>query len=585
MTNESSESLRLGPAERLARLSPEKRALLQQKLKAQQLSRTDLIAQSLTDCGITHIYTVAGSPVQPILASCYRRAIRLIHPYHQTSAVLSALAHNYQAGQLVAATLVSTGPAVSNTMTGLLVAHQNGWPVLVMGGQRSSFQGFDAVPLIKQLTKYCVEVSSPDQIGKSIHEACHIAVSDRPGPVYLQLHEDVLLGVAGAAPSVPAPVRKIPQVTEDEIGKIAQALIAARRPSILLGEGIRWSVVPEHLRELIETLQIPIITSPMGRGFVPDDHPLCFNQARTALQAGTDLALVLGARLNWVFRHGSELAQTATVIRCDFEADEQDKPVVDVQFVRGDPGQMITQLLEAVNTQKESLNETGRKAKLEDWRTALQRNSNETRRLLSEKIEHSSQSPMSPYRMMQAIKEVLPADAILITEGNISMIVAQQVIPSYRAAGRMDAGVSASMGTSIPYGIGAKVACPDRPVVVITGDYGFSLTAMEMEICIRHKIPILVIVTNNQGNIGANRQKMLFPQEDAELITMFSPGLEYDRVMQMFGGHGETVTEVDQLAARIKKALAGALPACINVLVDPHEPVPNAWGEQAPYYE
>lgn len=581
--NESPENLRPGPAERLARLSPEKRTLLQRKLETQQVSGIDLVAQSLSDCGITHIYGVAGSPTQPVLAACNRRQIRAIGPYHQTSAVLMALAHNYQAGQLVAATLVSTGPATTNAITGLLVAQENGWPVIVMGGQRSSFQTFDAIPSVKQVTKYCVEVPSADAIGNCIHEAYQIAISGRPGPVYVQLHEDILMGNADAS-SLPAisPIRTVPGLKDVEIESIVHAAISASRPSILLGEGIRWSVVPEQLKELIEVLDIPIITSPMGRGFLPDDHPLCLNQARTALQAETDFALVLGARLNWVFRHGSELSPKASVIRCDLELDVEDKAVVEHQFIQCDPGEMITHLLDAVKARCGDFSDPGRKKRMGAWHKHLRSNADETRRLLNEKFESSKKQPMSPYRMMKEIRDALPRDAICISEGYVSMVVAQQVIPAYRPTGRMDAGMSACMGVGIPFGIGAGVAKPDRPVVVITGDYGFSLTAMEMEVCVRQEIPILVIVANNQGNIGAMRQKTLFPQEGAELVTMYSPGLEYNRIMEVFGGLGTTVTEPDQLKSAIEEALAGGLPTCINVVIDPHEPIPNAWGEQAP---
>ena len=187
---------------------------------------------------------------------------------------------------------------------------------------------------------------------------------------------------------------------------------------------------------------------------------------------------------------------------------------------------------------------------------------------------------MSPYRMMKEIRDALPDDVICITEGNISMRVAQAVIPALRPASRMDAGTNACMGVGIPFAIGAKLARPDRPVVVITGDYGFSLSAMELEVCMRHAIPIVVVVANNQGNNGATKQRALFPEDGAERVTMFQPGLEYDRIMTMFGGKGITVSDPNMLKIALRDAITAGKSCCINVLIDPETPLPNAWGEQ-----
>lgn len=568
-------------AERFAKLSPEKRKLLQQKLASSLMKGVDLVAKSLRDCGLTHLYGVAGLPTQELLPACKRQGIRPLGVYHQTSAVCMALAQNYQAGRLVAAALTSAGPAATNTITGLLVAKDNGWPVLVLGGRRASFQKFNAMPLVEPVTKHAIEVRSPDTICQSVREACGIAVSGRPGPVYIQLHEDALMGYGRVTSTPwigPSPGEAGP--TGTTIENIVDAALPARRPALLLGEGVRWSVEVEKLRTFIETLNLPFITSPMGRGFIPEDHPLCFNQARTALQAETDFALVLGSPLNWVFRHGSELSRTARVIRLDFEPDEKSEVAGAREYVQCDPGEVVTQLLEAVQNRQKEANNPVRRKHLIDWQDRLRRDSGRSRRRLDAKMSCNDTNPMSAYRMMKEIRDALPRDCICITEGNISMMVAQQVIPAYHPGSRMDAGLNACMGVGIPFGIGAKLASPDRPVVVIAGDYGFSLSAMELETCVRYNIPVVIIVANNQGNNGAIKQAEFFPEENSELITMFRPELEYDRIMELFGGRGSTVRDPEQLKSRIERAIAEGLPACINVVMDPFTPIPNAWGEQ-----
>jgi 2-hydroxyacyl-CoA lyase len=540
----------------------------------------DLVAESLRESGITHLYGVAGRPSEEILPACASHGIRLIGVYHQTSAVFMALAHNYQVGKLAAAVLVSAGPAATNAVTGLLVARDNGWPVIVLGGRRSSFQKCDVLPIVHSVTKHSVNVPSIAAIREHIHEACRIAMSGRPGPVYVDLHEDILAGDAAAGPDDSAarlPLRA-PSVSDADLEKVAAALLSAQRPALLLGKGVRWTVVPEQLRELIDTLGLSFITSPMGRGFIPEDHPLCFNRARTVLQSQADVVLVLGARLNWMFRHGCELAN-AQVFRVDILRDDEDGALIPTQLVHADAGNFVTRLLDLLKSRSQEVSSSDRRQRLDDWHNALRATSEETERLLDQQINCDSR-PMTPFRMMKEIRDALPRNAICITEGNVSMMAAQPVIPAFLPASRMDAGTNGCMGVGIPFAVGAKIACPDRPVVVIIGDYGFSLCAMEMEVCVRHNIPIVVVVANNQGNNGAIKQKAYFP-DCAERITMFQPGLEYDRIMKIFGGQGMTITEPEMIKPALENAIAAQEPFCINIVIDPETPIPNAWGKQS----
>jgi 2-hydroxyacyl-CoA lyase 1 len=582
MSHHDAENRESGLAERLAKLSPEQRELFRQQMAAKRLSGAGLVAQSLRECGITHIYGIAGQPTEVVLPACSANNIRPIGVYHQTSAICMAVAHNYQAGGLEAVALVSAGPAVSNAITGLLVARDNGWPVIVLGGRRASFQKFDALPIVSPVTKHVIAVSSTACLQESIHESYRIAVSGRPGPVYLDLHEDVLTGHAIPTPHGPASVDQSvqpgPAVSASDLERIADALLSARRPAMLLGKGVRWTVSTDQLRKLIETLGLPFITSPMGRGFIAEDHPLCFNRARAVLQSQADVVLVLGARLNWMFRHGAELSRNATIFRVDIHLDE-DVTAVPTEFIQADAAEFVDRLLQLLGTRQEDVSEHTRRKHIGAWHHTLHMASATTQQLLEQRMQDPA-VPMSPYRMMQEVRDALPDDVICITEGNISMRAAQAVIPALHPASRMDAGTNACMGVGIPFAIGAKLARPDRPVVVITGDYGFSLSAMELEVCMRQTIPIVVVVANNQGNCGATKQRALFPEDGAELVTMFQPGLEYDRVMTMFGGKGTTVSNPDILKITLQDAIASRSPCCINVLIDPETPLLNAWGEQ-----
>jgi thiamine pyrophosphate-dependent acetolactate synthase large subunit-like protein len=161
-----------------------------------------------------------------------------------------------------------------------------------------------------------------------------------------------------------------------------------------------------------------------------------------------------------------------------------------------------------------------------------------------------------------------------VVDGNATLAAAQHLLPSYVPASRLTPGHNGCMGVGIPFGIAAKLTHPGRMVVVVTGDFAFGLNAMEMETAARLRIPVIVVVANNDGNGGAVVQRAYYP-ESAGPVTMFGTGIPYDRMMAAFGGHGEQVDRADELKPALQRAAESGLPACINVRVDPDEPYPR----------
>ena len=182
--------------------------------------------------------------------------------------------------------------------------------------------------------------------------------------------------------------------------------------------------------------------------------------------------------------------------------------------------------------------------------------------------------PMTPYRMLKEIRDFLPRDAICILDGNVFMAAGQQVLPAYVPASRFTAGSNGCLGVGIPFGIGAKIAYPDRLVVVICGDTAFGFNAMDLETAVRHGVAVIVVVVNNEGNCGALMQKTFFPA-DGERVTMFQPDIHYENIMRVFGGHAEFVDRPEQLRPVLERSAAQNIPACINVRVDPYTAYPQ----------
>ena len=545
----------------------------------------ELVAQTLTSLGVSHIFCLSGGSIRQTIPACSQVGIRAIGVRHQQSAVLMAAAHNYRAGRLKAVAMVSAGPATTNAATGILVAWDNRWPVLVISGtsrssnpiihHREVFQGLEGISLFQTITKSSLNVPSFSDISQRLIKGFQVATSDQPGPVYLEIPE-CALNTTAVLPSIAepsSPQQSFKRIDLPEIERASRVILASRRPGVILGKGLRWTESFDDFRHLIEAYKIPFITSPMGRGYLPDDHPLCFNAARDALQVKADTVIILGARLNWTFRFGKQFARDSTVIHIDISPEELARNTPTSILLKGDISQVLQQLLESMKGHK-----TGPLGadERETWLEYL-RNIRETQKCNLEKKMTLRNVPMSPHRLMREIRDFLPRDAICVLDGRDTMAAAQEVLLSYKPASRFTAGTNGCMGTGIPFGIGAKLSDPRRMVVVVTGDMAFGIGAMEMETAVRHHIPIIVIIVNNDGGCATSVHRSLYPK-DHEPVAMFQPKIPYEKIMAAFGGYAEAIERPEDVQPALHRAIASGIPACLNVYVDPHAPFENYLG-------
>jgi 2-hydroxyacyl-CoA lyase 1 len=347
--------------------------------------------------------------------------------------------------------------------------------------------------------------------------------------------------------------------------------MGARRPLLIVGEGVRWASPFAALRELVDALALPFITSPAGRGAIPDDHPYCMNAIPWVAQSGADLVLVLGAQLDWTFRYGRQLADDARIIQVDADAAEFDRVRKATLGIHGDVGSFLRALIAETGTTFRNPTLTRRD---DAWLAEL-RHSRQLTEARREAQAGGNAYPMSPLRMAREIRDALPPDAITIFDSNLVLAACQRMIPAHAPVSRVTPGSSGCMGGGLPYAMAAKLEHPGRPVVAICGDFAFGISAMELETAVRHDVPIVIIVANNDGNGGSLRQRMHMGDSGGERIMMFQPGLRYDQIMAMFGGHAEHVGRSEDVGPALMRALAGGRPACINVAVDPDAPFPD----------
>jgi len=432
-----------------------------------------------------------------------------------------------------------------------------------------SFQELDAAALFQPLAKWSAVVGKTSEIESCIDEAFRIAISGRPGPVYLDLPEDVLTATSHSAMGPARAISNIPALDENEIDAAADLLLRAHRPAMIIGKGVRWSEPYDELKRLADEFEIPFITSPMGRGYLPDDHPQCFNFARGLLQQKADVVLLLGTRLDWTFRFGTQIARDAKLIQIDIHEPEVGVNRAPTIGIVGDVKLALQKILGRLTRKPDARG----KRKVLPWFTELEMERKRKRRKL-DGLMACAALPMSLHRMFKEIQEFLPREAICVLDGNVSMAAGQQVLSAYLPASRFTAGSNGCMGIGIPFAVGAKIARPDRMVVSVCGDMGFALSAMDMETAVRHRIPIVVVVVNNEGHTGAIMERAFF-QGSQERITMFQPDIRYEGIMRAFGGYAEHVERPEDLKPALERAVASRRAACINVKVNPFDTFPT----------
>src|SRR5829696_5179479 len=272
-----------------------------------------LLARSLKQQGVDYIFGVVGFPITAFAAAAQREGITYIGMRNEQAASYAAQAAGYLTGRPQACAVVS-GPGVIHALAGLANAQQNCWPMLLLGGASAmyhdgmgAFQEEKQVQAAHQFCKYAQRVEAPERLPFYVQHAVRAALYGRPGAAYLDLPDDVLTGQVSEeqvreAPRVPDPLRTA--APEEDVEAALAALRSASNPLVIVGKGMAWARAEGEVREFIEKTRLPFLATPMGKGVVPDDHPLSVAAARTYALQNADLVLLLGARFNWILHFG-----------------------------------------------------------------------------------------------------------------------------------------------------------------------------------------------------------------------------------------------------------------------------------------
>jgi len=554
---------------------PRRSSLLDRLSQQRGIVGHELIARTLKARGITHVYGVSGVPIDQTLAECGRQGLRVIATRHQQAATLAAAAHNYFAGGLVAAVIVSSGPAVTNCTTGILVAWDNRWPLLVIGGRRSTssadtgaFQELDGARLFESITKRSVLVVQSNEIGQQIDECVQLALQGQPGPCYLDVTEDALFG-RGHSIWRRSPVRPGELDPVLDLKPVLLALKLAKRPVLIIGDELRWGDPWLNLRSLVDSWRLPFVTSPDARGFLPDSHELNGTTVRGWLLHEADLVLMIGASLNWMFRHGAEIQPGTQVIRLGRDVD----PAVTARSghlqITGRAADSLRALVLPDAVQ-------GREyPHRPEWIASFLHRKQAFKIWLQQTTEDQA-SPWTPAFWLNEVSKAVPQDAITILDGNIVMTWSSLFLPVNEPVSRLTAGNNGCMGSGVPFGMAASAAQPGRSVLVVCGDFSLGLSVIEFETAVRHNLPIVVVVGNNHGNGGRLRQEAFWSDLNQEPVCQFTKGVRYDLMMRAMGGEGAYLERVEDIVPAVRHAFSTRRPTLIQIDTRDDVPLPGS---------
>ncbi|MEE9277854.1 MAG: thiamine pyrophosphate-dependent enzyme, partial [Dehalococcoidia bacterium] len=494
-----------------------------------------------------------GVPVVPISIAAMREGIKFVGVRHEQAAGYAAQAASYMNGRISAALVVS-GPGMTNAITALGNAQANCWPMLLIGGaanisqsQRGDFQDAPQVAAARPFVKWADSVTDARRIPRAIASAVRSSISGRPGPVYLDLPGDVIDASVDESEiqweaRVPDPPRT--RVDDDSVRSAIEALKSASNPLVIVGKGAAWSRAENEVREFIDKTHLPFLPTPMGKGVIPDDHPLNVSAARTSALKGVDVVFTIGARFNWILHFGlpPRFREDLRVIQLDIEPEEIGRNVPTEVPLVGDAQAVMGQLNASLDESPWEYEDTS------EWKASLSAEV-ERKRKENEEFYNSDEVPMGYYRPLKEIEDVLPRDAIFVTEGENTMGIARTVINSYEPRARLDAGTWGTMGVGPGFALAAQTLNPGKRVVALEGDAAFGFGPMEVETAVRHKLPITWIIFNNNG-IGSGVAKI---DESKPLPpNVLLPGSHYERIIEAFGGKGYYCTTPDQVKAALQ---------------------------------
>ncbi|MFM1814625.1 MAG: hypothetical protein RLZ98_1320 [Pseudomonadota bacterium] len=534
-----------------------------------------LIIDALKLNELSTIYTVPGIPVTDLGRIAQAEGLRVISFRHEQHAGNAAAIAGFLTKKPGLCLTVSA-PGFLNGLTALANATTNCFPMILMSGsserevidlQQGDYEEMDQLAIAKPLCKAAFRILHVEDIGIGIARAIRAAVSGRPGGVYLDLPAKLLgqtmEAEAGRKSLVkvidPAPAQ-IP--SQASVARALDLLKAAKRPLIILGKGAAYAQADEDIRALVEKSGSPYLPMSMAKGLLPDTHPQSAAAARSLALQKSDVVLLIGARLNWLLSHGKGKTWGAPFskqfIQVDIEPREMDSNVEIAAPVVGDIGSCVSALLAGMGDKWP--------APPAAWTNEVKEKADSNVERMAPRLQNNN-VPMDYHGALGAIRRIIAdrPDTVLINEGANTLDFARSIVDIYQPRKRLDVGTWGVMGIGMGFSVAAAIET-GKPVLAVVGDSAFGFSGMEIETICRYKLPVCVVVFNNNGIYRGTDVNPTGGEDVAP--TVFVKDARYEKMMEAFGGAGIYATSPSELTRAVSEALASGKPTLVNAIID-----------------
>ncbi|KAL5006951.1 hypothetical protein ScPMuIL_015757 [Solemya velum] len=544
-----------------------------------------ILSKSLKLQGVNYMFGIVGIPVFEIASAAQAAGIKYVGMRNEQAASYAASLIGYLTGR-PAVCLVVSGPGLVHALAGLSNAKENCWPMLVVGGSCEEDQegmgAFQELPQVEASRPYCKYAARPNSVERIpfyVEKAVRMSIYGRPGPCYLDMASNLISNKSmrekiRSIPFCPLPPK--PFANRDQLKEAIDLLCYAERPLVIVGKGAAYSGAEGEINRLVTDCKLPFLPTPMGKGVISDASPYNVSSARSRALQEADVILLLGARLNWILHFGfpPRFSPTVKLIQVDICAEEIGNNIHPTVALVGDVDAVTYQINEELATKPGKFIFNSNSPWWARLFEKVKQNLEATKGLTQDQS-----IPMNYYVALNEIQQLLPKDCILVSEGSNTMDISRTMLHSYLPRHRLDAGTFGTMGVGLGFVTAAALWCqdyaPTKRVVAVQGDSAFGFSGMEVETICRYKLPVIIIILNNNGIFfGIDEESFKsIPAKDLPLrapSTSLLPNSHYEKIMEAFGGKGYFVTTPSELHDSLQMALQDIHnPALINVVIDP----------------
>ena len=530
----------------------------------------DLFVKALKKEGVKYIFSLCGGHLNPIYNACISEGVGIIDVRHEQVAAHAAAGWARATGE-PGVSVVTAGPGLSDSVTGVAEAFTAGVPMIQFGGRtplrdfdRGALQDIDQLRLMEPITKWARSIYDAKRLPEYVSMAFRIARSGTPGPVYIECPLDVLSSKVDDSQVVFPDHYYAENDSGSSPAKIKQAvelLLKAERPVVIAGSGLFWAKADKELQEFVDFTEIPVQTADQAKGAVPEDHPLNVPAGATAM---ADVILALGVKFDFLQGHGGAPLFDA---KAKFIQVNTDGAVIG--YNRGaeigivaSPRTVLRQLIDDIQKAKTKVNRSA-------WIDQVQAFA----KMMGEAGAPPyccDSRPIHPARLAKEVTEFITKDTLVVIDGGDG---AGGWFATYFKAKRMGqvlgTGPFGCLGMGTGVALAAKLAHPDRPVLGYFGDGTFGLNGMEFDTYVRHNLPIVAVISNDSGWGMVRQWQVMDYGADRCKGMVLKPRQRYDRMVEALGGYGEYVDKIEDIKPALTRAFASGLPALVNVEVDP----------------